>query len=161
MKVMELLKETAANVAVCSIISAAVLALVGKESSKKAVRILLSLTLITVIVTPFTSYEEVRDELFGYYKEAQTESYYIEKARLNESLLKKYELAVISAVGEALTGIGVSDYEVTAKAEGYGEYGINVSRVCIYLKDEYTSREKEILNAVREEINFDAEIKYE
>lgn len=158
---MELLKETIANVAVCSIVSAIVLAFVNKEKSEKAIRILMTLTLITIIVTPFTSYEDVKEEIFSYYKESETESYVIEKARLNETLFKKYELTVETIVGETLTKAGISDYEVKAKAEGYGEYGINITEVRIYLKDEYKDRHQEICEMVFKEIDFNAEIKYE
>ncbi len=158
---MELLKETAVNIAVCSIISAVVLAFVGKESSQKAVRILLSMTLITVIAIPFTSSKEIGNEIFRYYEEAQADSYYYEKERLNENVLKKYELALEELIGEILKGRGVSDYRVRVRAKGYGEYGINITSVSIYLKDEYKEKQEEIIDAVYDEINIKAEINYD
>ena len=156
---MDLLKETAVNIAVCSIISAVVLMFVGKESSQKAVRILLSMTLITVIVIPLTSYKEIGNEIFRYYEEAQTDSYYYEREKLNENVLKKYELALEEVIGEILTKKGVSDYKVSVKAKGYGEYGINITSVRIYLKDEYKKLQEEIINAVYG-VNIKAEINY-
>lgn len=158
---MEILKETIINIAVCSIISAIVLSLVEKESFRKALRVLLSLTMITIIITPFISNEGMKKEIFHYYKHAEEEGLDSEKKRLNENLIKNYELAVKDIIEDLLNSMGISKHRVKVKANGYGEYGINISKVSIYLKDEYKEKKTEIQNMISKEIGFAAEIIYE
>lgn len=158
---MEILKGTIINIAVCSIISAIVLSFVEKESFRKTLRILLSLTMITIIITPFISNEGVKRDIFKYYLQVQEESFNSEKKQLNDSLIKNYELAVKEITEDLLSSLGVKGHRVRVKANGYGEYGINISEVRIYLKDEYKKRQAEIQDKVYKEIGFAAEIIYE
>jgi hypothetical protein len=158
---MEILKETIINIAVCSIISAIVLSLVEKEAFRKALRVLLSLTMIVIIITPFISNGGMKKEIFHYYKQAEEEGFDSEKKRLNENLIKNYELAVKDIIEDLLNTMGISKHKVKVKANGYGEYGINISKVGIYLKDEYKKKETEIQNTISKEIGFAAEIIYE
>ncbi|HZK22098.1 MAG TPA: hypothetical protein VFC76_07500 [Oscillospiraceae bacterium] len=158
---MEILKGTIINISVCSIISAIVLLFVEKESFKKALRVLLSLTMITIIITPLISNEGLKREIFHHYKQVEDESFNSERKRLNESLLKDYEIAVITIIDDLLSSMGISGHRVKVKANGYGEYGINISKASIYLKDEYKKRHTEIEDTISKEIGFAAEIFYE
>ncbi len=157
---MEALKTAIVNMAVCSIVCAAVFALVPKSGGKRAVRVLAALTMITVIVTPFAS-QDFSGELSDYYVKSDTDSYYEAQRALNMQLLSEYQRTIGQLAGEALKNCGVADFRVKAEAKGYGEYGINVTGVRIYCKDEYREREEEIKNAVLKAIEIVPEIVFE
>ncbi len=157
---MEALKEAVINMAVCSVVCAAVFALLPKSGGRRALGILAALTMITVIVTPFAS-QDFSGELSEYYAKSNTDSYYEARRELNEKLLREYEATVEQLAEEALKKCGVADFKVKAEAQGYGEYGINVTAVRIYCKDEYKDRKEEIQNAVSAAVEVVPEIIFE